>query len=81
MDDIIILTKKDLVNILSDASRAAVGKLMKRFDLHLDREILKSECKETIYESYRDIKVQLECYSKGLQYYNVDLQRPNSKKE
>ena len=54
---------------------------MKRFDLHLDREMLKSECKETIYESYRDIRVQLECYSKGVQYYSIELQRPISAKK
>jgi len=76
MEDIIILTKSDLSKILSDASRASVGKLMKRFDLHLDRDTLKSEVKEVIYESYRDLKVQLECYSKGIQNFKVDIQRP-----
>ena len=78
MEDIILLSKSDLIKILSEASRASVGRLMKRFELHLDREILKSEVKETIYESYRDLRVQLECYSKGIQHFQVELQRPIS---
>jgi len=81
MEEIILLTKSALSNMLAEASRASVGKLMKRFDLHLERETLKAEVKETIYESYRDLRVQLEAYSKGLQYYQVELTRPTSKKE
>jgi len=78
MDDLILLTKSDLAKILSEASRASVGKLMKRFDIHFDRETLKSEVKEVIYESYRDLKVQIECYSRGMQNYQVELQKPIS---
>ena len=80
MEDIIILTKSDLTKILSDASRASVGKIMKRIEISQNLSQSKAEIKEVIYEEFRNVKTQLECYSKGIQNFDVQIQRPISSK-
>jgi len=77
MEDILILTKIDLQNILSDASRAAVGKVMKRIEISQNFNQSKAEIKEVIYEEFRNVKTQLECYSRGMRHYQVELLKPN----
>lgn len=53
--------KKVLLNlelfkiILKQESKKIVGKCMKRFELSEDKELIKREVKELIYESFRDI--------------------------
>jgi len=41
--------------ILDSEAKKLVGKLCKRFELTEDKETIKRECKELIYESFRDI--------------------------
>lgn len=41
--------------ILESEAKKLVGKICKRFELVDDKEIIKKECKELIYESFRDI--------------------------
>jgi len=55
MDDRIIINSSVLKFVLNAEARKIVGKLMKRFETIQDTGILKKECKELIYESYRDL--------------------------
>ncbi len=41
--------------ILESEAKKLVGKVCKRFELTDDKELIKKECKELIYESFRDI--------------------------
>jgi len=46
----------DLLKILLDQeSKRLVGKVMKRFDLSEDKNIIKSQVKEILYEEMRDL--------------------------
>jgi len=46
----------DLLKILLDQeSKRLVGKVMKRFDLSDDKNIIKSQVKEILYEEMRDL--------------------------
>jgi len=46
----------DLLKILLDQeSKRLVGKIMKRFDLSDDKNIIKSQVKEILYEEMRDL--------------------------
>jgi hypothetical protein len=44
-----------------------VGKCLKRFEIIDDKELLKKEVKELIYESFRDIINIVAAYEKGLE--------------
>jgi hypothetical protein len=41
--------------ILDSEAKKLVGKFCKRFEITDDKETIKKECKELIYESFRDI--------------------------
>jgi len=55
-----------------------VGKVMKRFEILEDKEYLKKEIKELIYESSREMQDIFYAYSKGLE---VSYFKFTSKKE
>ena len=56
MDIKIILTESLLNTIFDQESKKIVGKCMKRFELTDDKELIKKEIKELLYEALRDIK-------------------------
>lgn len=55
MDNKIILDLNLFKIILDTEAKKLVGKLMKRFEVSEDKEIIKKECKELVYEAYRDV--------------------------
>ena len=55
MDDKITLKTSILKLVLDAEARKIVGKLMRRFETISDRESLKKECKDMIYEGFRDL--------------------------
>jgi hypothetical protein len=59
MDIKIILTESLLNLIFDQESKKIVGKCMKRFELTDDKELIKKEVKELLYECLRDIKDML----------------------
>jgi hypothetical protein len=59
MENKVLLDLNLLKFMLESESKKLVGKLMKRFELSDDKEIIKKECKELIYESFRDINDSL----------------------
>jgi hypothetical protein len=55
MDRTILLDEQLLKFLLTQASQKTVGKCMKRFELSQDKEEIKKQIKELLYESYRDL--------------------------
>ena len=41
--------------LLTQESQRLVGKICKRFEISDDKEVIKKECKELIYEEFRNI--------------------------
>jgi len=66
------VSKEYLDKVIDLCSRTLVGKVMKRFELFTDREILKKGIKELIYENYRDLKALLESFSFGVKFISKD---------
>jgi hypothetical protein len=66
----LLLTYLD--EVISHESSKLVGKCLKRLEIIDDRETLKKELKELIYESSRELKDIFEAYSKGVEvsYFN-----------
>jgi len=66
-----ITEKQQLLNYLEQVFSAEfpklVGKVMKRFEILEDKEHLKKEIKELIYESSREMQDIFFSYSKGLE--------------
>lgn len=60
-------------------SAALVGKLMKRFELFDDKNIIKASVKELVYEAYRDFREILKAHSAGLDITQFHFQRPDHK--
>ena len=56
MDTRLKISEESLNNIIDQEARKMVGIILKRFELIDDKEILKKELKETIYESMRNVR-------------------------
>ena len=56
----------DLERYLDEQSRCLCGMVLKRFELHDDKNTIKKETRELIYESFRNLKVLLLAYNSGL---------------
>jgi len=67
-----------------------IGKLMKRYEVlanqkdledFIRKNLFRELIKELIHENFRDLEKQLHCYSKGLQYYKINLNNPIDSKK
>jgi len=56
MDTRLKLTEETLNGIIDQEARKTVGIALKRFELIEDKEVLKKELKEIIYESMRNVR-------------------------
>jgi len=73
--------RDDTVKIIDLAGRSLVGKIMKRIEISQNLLQSKVEIKEVVYEEFRNVKTQLECFSAGMQKYHVEIERPTPKKQ
>jgi hypothetical protein len=64
MDIKIVIDEKLLNQIFQLESVKLVGKCLKRFELTDDKELIKKEIKELLYEGLRDIRDMLSIYGK-----------------
>ena len=55
MEKTILIDEQLLKYLLTQASQKCVGKCMKRFELSDDKEEIKKQIKELLYENYRDL--------------------------
>ena len=60
------IDKNYLDELISYVSRSLVGKALKRFEILENKEMIKSDVKELIYEELRHLRDLIEAHSKGL---------------
>lgn len=65
MEEELKLSKRYLEELIDFESKKLVGKILKRYEIVNDRETLKSELKELIYEEFRQIRDLVLAYNKG----------------
>jgi hypothetical protein len=70
-----------LNQVLSKEFPKLVGKMCKRFEILEDREALKKEIKELVYETSREIQDIFEAYAKGLEVSYFAFVKPISKEK
>jgi len=68
-----------LEQLLDVHSRTLVGKLLKRHEICSNPVILKSETKELVYESFRDLKTLLEAHQYGYEMSVFEFKQKENK--
>ena len=63
-----IISKEHLDKICKESAKVLVGETMKRFEIFDDKEDVKKEVKELIYESIRHLKKLIEAFSSGVKF-------------
>ena len=74
------LTEKDLQETISMASKKTVGKVLKRFEIHNNLPVLKSEIRELLYESFRDLEDLIVASGKGYQHSTFKFNQSSEQK-
>jgi len=83
------ISEEFIKNICKTQKFSLIGKIMKRFEVLFAnktlndsqrKDLMRSLLKELIHENYRDLEQQIDCYSKGLKYYKINLINPTDKK-
>lgn len=72
----LLLESAKLDDYSDKAAKTLVGKLMKRFEIIDDKEVLKKECKELVYEGFRYLNDMLKAYGTG-QHFQWTFDRPS----
>lgn len=62
------LSEKYIKDTIDHVSSSLVGKLLKRFEIINDKNIIKAEAKELIYEQFRHLKDMFLSYHKGREF-------------
>ena len=62
------VSEKYLDDLIDKASKALVGKIMKRFEIFEDKKIIKKAIKELVYENYRVLKELIKSFSFGVKF-------------
>lgn len=70
-----------LEELIDYCGRNSCGKILKRFEIIENREILKSETKELIYEGFRLLRDLIYAHNKGLDMSTFKFDRKESKKD
>ena len=82
-----IISEAEFKKILKDKFRAIVGEQCKRLEIIRDNKeipesakinLIKDLIKELNYESMRDLELQVKCFSNGLKYFKVNMNKPIS---
>jgi hypothetical protein len=68
MEEKLEISEVYLDEALSTASKTLVGKIMKRFETLDDKETIKIQSKELVYELFRDLKAQLKAFNCGVKF-------------
>lgn len=59
------LSEEYLKQVLDFTGSALVGKMLKRFEIHQDKNVIKAELKELVYEQMRHLKDILLAHNSG----------------
>ena len=68
MDKKLEISQEYLEQALNTTASSLVGQVMKRFEILSDKEDIKSETKELIYEKFRELKSVLRAFSSGVKF-------------
>jgi len=68
-----------LFELMDFESKKIVGKIMKRFEIIENKEILKNTIKELLYEGYRDLRDLLLAGGRGLEQKIFKFTRESDK--
>lgn len=75
MDNKLKISEETLNYICDQEAKKIVGKCMKRFELTDDKELIKKEIKELLYECLRDIKDILLLNKEGINLTNTNVRK------
>lgn len=75
----LLLTYLD--EVFQSESAKLVGKVMKRMELIQDRDILKKDVREVIYEQFREIRDIFYAYSSGIEMTKFIFKQSMTKAE
>jgi hypothetical protein len=66
-----------LDEVLQTQSAKLVGHIMKRFELIENKDVLKRDVRELVYESSRELRDIFYAYSKGLESFRYNFIKKN----
>lgn len=69
-----------LKELIDFAGKALVGKILKRFEIIENRDIIKSDTKELIYEEFRQLRDLIVAHNRGLSITQFNFKKPSDEK-
>ena len=69
-----------LKELLEYTGKCLCGKLMKRFEIVENRDVLKSESKELVYEQIRQLRDLIIAHNRGLNITQFNFKKPTDVK-
>ena len=79
--DVYIISKSYLDDLIESSSRSCVGRVCKKFELSSNLSDIKLNTKESIYESFRDLKKLLDAHQNGIEQSQWVFLHPQKSKE
>jgi len=74
------LTEKDVDEVVNFVAKRVVGRVCKRFEIHNNIPVLKTEVKELLYEQFRDLSDLLVSTGKGLHVTSFNIKSNENNK-
>ena len=71
------ISEEYLKELIDYTSKSLVGKLLKRFEIIDNRDIIKKDAKELIYEEFRQLRDLILAHNKGLNISIFKFKKPN----
>lgn len=68
MDEHLNISEAYLDQALKNTASSLVGEVMKRFEILENKEDIKSDTKELIYEKFRELKSVLKAFNYGVKF-------------
>ena len=65
-----------LKELIDYAGKALVGKILKRFEIIENRETVKSDAKELVYEEFRQLRDLIIAHNRGLNITQFHFKKP-----
>ena len=68
MEEKLEISEAYLDQVLQKSASSLVGEVMKRFEILEDKEAIKADSKELIYEKFRELKSQIKAFNFGVKF-------------
>jgi hypothetical protein len=73
---ILYISEDYFKELLDYTSKSLVGKLLKRFEIIENKDIIKADAKELIYEEFRQLRDLVIAHTKGLDLTQFVFKKP-----